>query len=136
MIEKIGNFNFFCLLFLSMMLMHLFCDFNLQGILAEMKQKRWWRKQTSEKMYENDWMVALLVHSFVWSLFMLMPAIAFGMFLYMPWVAVLLVVNTAIHFMVDHEKANHHSINLVADQFWHFLQVLATAISCHIVLTI
>ena len=43
MIEKIGNFNFFCLLFLSMMLMHLVCDFNLHGILAEMKQKRWCR---------------------------------------------------------------------------------------------
>ena len=114
-----------------MILAHIVDDYYLQGILASMKQKKWWLEQKGYKdMYKNDYKMALLMHSMSWSIMILLPVI----FLtttpnYIIWA--LFVVNALIHYYVDNLKANELKINLVEDQSVHLLQILTTwAIIC------
>ena len=47
-----------------MILLHVIDDFHLQGILASMKQKEWWKKQEGYKdLYKDDYITALMIHS-------------------------------------------------------------------------
>ncbi len=115
-------------IFLCMVFAHIIADYNLQGCLAELKQKEWWRKQMNEKLedtiYKNDWAMALFMHSFAWTFCVMIPVIAIGMWKHMLVVLALIVVNTGIHFVVDDMKANRHKINLIEDQNFHLLQIL------------
>lgn len=53
------------LIFFIMLFCHIVDDYYLQGILASMKQKAWWKKQESySEKYENSWVVALFMHAF------------------------------------------------------------------------
>ena len=109
-----------------MILAHIVDDYYLQGILASMKQKKWWLEQKGYKdMYKNDYLMALIMHSMSWSIMILLPimfftttpaAILWAMF----------VVNTLIHFYVDDLKANQFTINLVEDQSIHLGQIFLT----------
>jgi len=113
-------------LLLLMILAHVIDDYFLQGILASMKQKSWWRKQDGYKdMYKDDYQVALLMHSMEWSIMVLLP----GMFMFnLPelFLAAVFVVNTAIHYYVDDLKANKLAINLWVDQGIHIIQIILT----------
>ncbi len=60
-----------------MVFLHIIDDYLLQGVLAEMKQRDWWRKQYPERMYNYDYVMALAMHSLSWS-FMIMLPIAFA----------------------------------------------------------
>ena len=112
---------------LSMLFMHIVDDYYLQGILASMKQKAWWKKQESYKdFYKYDYIVALIMHSFSWAFMVMMP-IAFAMsFSVTIGFAVTLLVNAAIHCIVDDLKANKKKINLVHDQSIHVSQIVIT----------
>lgn len=93
-----------------------------------MKQIDWWKKNVPDRMYENDWIVALAMHAFSWS-FMIMLPIAFYMsFELTAFYFVALLVNMVIHFVVDHMKANIKRINLMTDQSIHIFQILLTFI--------
>ena len=109
-----------------MILMHIVDDYYLQGILASMKQKKWWEKQEGYKsLYKNDYKMALLMHSMSWSIMILLPAI----FLFNVQGIVLLaifIINTFIHYVVDNEKANKLRINLMVDQTLHIMQIFIT----------
>ena len=115
--------------YLTMIFMHILDDYHLQGILASMKQKEWWRKQEQYKeLYKYDYLIALIMHSFSWA-FMIMLPIAFtmrfdltGLFL------VCLFANVAIHAVVDDLKANKGKINLWTDQSIHITQIILTGI--------
>lgn len=50
----------------SMIFLHILDDFCLQGIMASMKQKSWWQKDSvgSQPKYKNDYIAALFAHSF------------------------------------------------------------------------
>lgn len=61
---------------LLMIFMHIVDDYYLQGWLASAKQKKWWEENAPDKLYENDYAWALLMHAFSWS-FMIMLPIAF-----------------------------------------------------------
>lgn len=117
--------NIFILL--SMLFMHIVDDYYLQGILASMKQKAWWKKQESyTDTYKYDYIVALIMHSFSWA-FMIMMPIAISM----SWnvtigFAVVMLANAAIHCIVDDLKANKMKINLVQDQSIHMAQIIVT----------
>ncbi len=113
---------------LLMVFLHIIDDYHLQGILAEMKQRDWWRKQYPERMYNYDYVMALAMHSLSWS-FMIMLPIAFAadfnvglrfVFVFM--------VNAILHGFVDNLKANKRKISLVVDQSIHLLQIAITAI--------
>lgn len=110
-----------------MIFLHIIDDFCLQGILASMKQKSWWTKQEQYKeMYKDDYIVALIMHSFSWA-FMIMLPIAFAMkFEVSLFYIIALFVNSFIHCVVDDLKANKMKISLFADQIIHVCQIALT----------
>ena len=107
-----------------MIFAHIVDDYYLQGILASMKQKSWWKKQEGyTNLYKYDYKMALLMHSMSWSIMILMPA----MILFNPSSYLLLtlfILNTLTHYHVDNLKANKKAINLMVDQTFHLIQVI------------
>ena len=113
-------------LLLLMLLAHIADDFYLQGILANMKQKRWWEHSEWYKpLYRDDYRIALLIHSMSWSIMILLPYIVLynisGLMLFGAF-----ITNAVIHYYVDDLKANKEQINLVVDQSIHIGQVIVT----------
>lgn len=119
--------------------LHVFADFHLQGILASMKQRAWWREQQAKEnmsdqsfsIYDNDYKVALWVHAFEWAFVTYLPMFVVCIIhrdrLYMTWVyVILLTMNILWHKMVDDCKANKGLLNLVFDQVMHVVQILIT----------
>lgn len=113
---------------LLMLFCHIVDDYYLQGILASMKQKKWWQKNAPREKYKFDYIVALLMHSMSWSFMIMLPVAIYcgfnvgGQFFFF-W-----LTNALIHAFVDNEKANEFSINLITDQLIHALQIAATAL--------
>lgn len=112
---------------LSMIFLHIIDDFKLQqGVLANLKQKQWWKEQKEYKdLYKYDYIPALMMHSFSWS-FMIMLPIAIFLKFDIGWWVIAYVVNMAIHAFVDNLKANAFKINLVTDQVIHVAQIVIT----------
>ena len=111
---------------LSMIFCHIVDDYYLQGWLASAKQKVWWEKNAPNKMYQKDYLMALLMHSFSWSfMIMLVPSLC-SILLETDWHPILYVFNMLIHFIVDDLKANRNKINLIQDQLIHLLQIIIT----------
>lgn len=127
------------LLLFIMLFMHVFADYQMQGILANMKQKSWWKSQVPEvdkTKYKNDYKAALLAHSFEWAFVMMLP-ILYNIY-YRLWgfdghsvlvgsvYILLLALNTIVHYEIDDAKANKRQINLKEDQMLHVGQVVFT----------
>lgn len=118
---------------LAMIYCHIFDDYFIQGILASMKQKSWWKKQKYDedmdpKLYKHDYIMALIEHAFSWTFsMMLIPSIIFIYYHKMPiyWIIAFLI-NWIVHIVTDNAKANNHSINLITDQCIHFAQIIWT----------
>lgn len=138
---------------LMMVLMHIIEDFHLQGKMGDMKQKMWWMaklwestqdltsmedrmdlyRRTIEK-YGRDYIPVLLLHGFEWSMFIHIPilaarVIADGWIFSDEFVVLFtasVLVNAAVHVIVDHLKANRLVINLIVDQTAHILQIIVT----------
>lgn len=127
--------------------LHIIADFNLQGILAYLKQKEWWKENCPQKLYKNDWREALGIHSVEWSIITFVP-IYFILSMYeltdkfknsleiRPIYLILIVfgTNSIIHAIVDHFKSNKHSISLKTDQFIHRLQIYITNLAIFLIL--
>lgn len=118
------------LLFLFMMIFfHIWDDFCMQGILANMKQKSWWEKQDGYSLkYSKDYIPALLAHSFSWAFMIMIPVMASVIVGVVPvcGYAICLVANIIIHAYVDDLKANKMEINLIEDQSIHLVQIFCT----------
>lgn len=113
-------------IFLAMIHMHIIDDYVLQGILAQMKQKAWWKKNAPDAMYKRDYLVALIMHSLSWAFSIMLPiAISRGFVIDDAFVAWYLI-NAILHAMVDNMKANQFTISLWEDQTIHVLQIVAT----------
>lgn len=116
----------YVIVLILMLLAHFFADFCLQGILADMKQEQWWRKQEGyNSKYKYDYLAALAIHSAEWTLWMmiplfLLPHIDLGIFL------LLAALNTVVHSLTDNSKANYKDINLIQDQIIHLAQIAFT----------
>ena len=116
----------YVIVLILMLLAHFFADFHLQGILADMKQEQWWKRQegyNSKNKY--DYIAALAIHSAEWTLWMmiplfLLPHLDLGMFL------LLAALNMVVHSLTDNSKANYRDINLVQDQVIHLPQIAFT----------
>lgn len=110
-----------------MIFLHIIEDFHLQGILASMKQIKWWEQQLNSEYlgkYAYDWVFALIVHSFEWAFIIMIPIfLVHGFNLLM---LVVIILNMGVHFIVDHIKCNKLRINLIVDQSIHILQILLT----------
>lgn len=117
-------------LLLAMLFCHIVDDYYLQGWLASAKQKFWWEKNAPDKLYKNDYVMALCEHAFSWTfMIMLVPTIytyfnqcdlAFKLYIFV------FCFNWAIHCIVDDCKANKKNINLVQDQLIHIAQIIIT----------
>lgn len=107
---------------------HFVDDFVLQGIaMAKLKQKEWWITNAPNSLYKNDYLMALFCHALMWAISIMIPTIFTGNFIW--W---LILINFAIHFIVDDLKANRHKINLIVDQSIHFAQIILTFCVCYI----
>lgn len=115
-------------LLLLMFFFHVLDDYRLQGILASMKQKKWMEVQNPDAMYRCDYVMALIVHSYSWAFMVMLPIAIYYQFEISVAFCIALIVNGAIHGIVDDLKANKLKINLVTDQMIHFLQILVTAV--------
>lgn len=113
-------------LFLCMIFCHIADDYYLQGILTNLKQKSFWKMNAPDKMYEYDYIMALLMHALSWSFMVMLPLLVHFNFDPPNLFFVLYAVNTAVHAVVDDLKANKRQINLIADQSIHIVQILAT----------
>jgi hypothetical protein len=107
--------------------MHIVDDYYLQGWLASAKQKKYWKENYPEKLYANDYIWALIMHSFSWT-FMIMLPIAFikGFDIEIVFLIVF-ASNLILHAVVDDAKANKRVINLWIDQIIHLCQIVLTA---------
>ena len=120
------------LLFLFIMIfLHIYNDYNMQGILANMKQADWWWRQPSmEEKYKNDYKMALIEHAFSWSFTITIPFVITAILHQNSLLAILLIIsyffNTIIHAFIDNLKANQMRINLITDQLLHLIQIFIT----------
>lgn len=109
---------------------HIADDYYLQGILSQMKQRAWWRRNAPDRLYAHDYLMALAEHAFSWSFVISLPLMTLAVITGNEGLAqhVLLsyFVNTLFHGIIDDLKANVKLINLVMDQSFHFLQVFVT----------
>lgn len=116
----------YVIVLILMLLAHFFADFHLQGILADMKQEQWWKRQDGyNSKYKYDYVAALAIHSAEWTLWVmiplfLLPHLDLGIFL------LLAVLNMAVHSLTDNSKANYKDINLIQDQIIHLAQIAFT----------
>ena len=105
-----------------MLFCHIVDDYYLQGILAKLKQKSWWKENAPMHLYKNDYKMALIEHAFSWTFMIHLPIII----IYKNIVILWFIGNVFIHAVIDNVKANDLSINLIQDQIIHILQVVAT----------
>lgn len=111
---------------LSMIFCHVADDYYLQGILASMKQKSWWQLNAPDKLYEHDYIMALVMHAFSWSFMIMLPVAVILHFEVSTGYLVLFVVNWVAHAIVDDMKANKKCIDLITDQCFHMMQIVCT----------
>ena len=114
------------MIFLTMIFLHIVDDYYLQGILAQMKQKKFWKEQAPDELYKYDYIWALIMHAFSWTFMIMLPLIFVSPI--SPAFYIIFVVNLAVHAYVDNLKANKHKINLWQDQLIHLVQIILTFI--------
>ena len=112
-----------------MVFCHIVDDYYLQGVLASLKQKSWWDKNAPEKIYEYDYIMALIMHSLSWSFMIMLPLAVYSGFAISLAYAVMFVINTITHAIVDNLKANLKKINLIQDQIIHISQIFITFVA-------
>lgn len=114
-------------LLVIMIFCHIVDDYYLQGCLANMKQKKWWKQNAPQELYKYDYIVALIAHSFSWAFMILLPLMIY-MFVNncfsISFYITSLIINIIIHAVTDNLKANKLTINLIIDQSIHLIQIL------------
>ena len=115
---------------LSMIFCHIVDDYYLQGKLALFKQKSWWQENAPDEMYKHDYIVALMMHSFSWAFMIMLPVAVSQEFQIEAAFVTMFIINTVVHAIVDHLKANKRKINLVTDQSIHISQIVLTFLIC------
>lgn len=130
------------LVFILALALHIFADFNLQGLLANFKQKDWWIKEClptrNYLKYKYDYVISGIIHAFFWSCFTFLPILYFTLYdvfdrivvpfindipIFVLAIIGIIIVNTVIHYFIDNLKANKRKINLWQDQLIHFAQI-------------
>lgn len=124
------NFSQRLLILFIMIFCHLIDDYKLQGVLANFKQRQWWKENANYSLYKNDYKVALIEHSFSWSFTTTLPLLYIAITQHntlLSWLLIFsYIINTIVHAKIDNEKANKYTINLMIDQSLHLFQILLT----------
>lgn len=117
------------IILLTMIFLHICDDYYLQGILANLKQRSWWRENAPNKMYRHDYIISLFEHAFSWT-FMIMLPITLKTLIHkndlIVGYCIVFVCNILFHAFIDHLKANKHILNLTQDQLFHLVQIVFT----------
>lgn len=113
---------------LLMLFCHIVDDYYLQGILAQMKQRKWWKENAALQKYRFDYLIALVMHAMSWAFMIMLPVAIYYNFNIGGHFVTFFIANMLVHALVDNEKANKLSINLVVDQLIHILQIAVTAL--------
>lgn len=115
---------------LIMIFFHILDDYALQTIsyLVKLKQRKFWEENYPDKKYKYDYIVALILHGFSWSIMISIPALIYGYILKGSGIItygmlVIIVFNALFHAAIDHTKANLYEFNLIQDQLLHLLQI-------------
>ena len=119
------------ILLLTMLFLHIVDDYYSQGILAQLKQRDWWKCNASDSKYANDYIMALIEHGFSWTFMIFLPMFTahfFGVQLNEKFIIALFCFNWGLHIIIDDLKANQLKINLITDQLIHIGQVIITGI--------
>lgn len=119
----------YIIVLILMLLAHFFADFHLQGILADMKQEQWWKRQegyNSKCKCKYDYLAALAIHSAEWTLWVMMPPLMLLPHLDLGIFLLLAALNMVVHSLTDNSKANYKDINLIQDQIIHLAQIAFT----------
>lgn len=111
---------------LWMIFFHIVDDYYLQGWLASAKQKSWWEENAPNKLYKYDYIWALIMHSFSWAFMIMLPIAYYYGFVIDKLFVIMLIVNAAMHALIDDQKANRKTINLWNDQLFHMMQISLT----------
>lgn len=117
------------ILLIGMIFCHIVEDYGMQGILASMKQKAWWMEHAPDRLYQYDYVPALIEHAFEWSCMTLMPAFMWCVLTNTnkyDIIVIMVLINTIVHAIIDHLKANKKMINLWQDQLFHLIQIIVT----------
>ena len=111
----------------AMIFLHIIDDYVLQApCLCDLKQKSFWEKNAPQKLYENDYLCALLMHSLSWSFMIMLPiAIVKGFNVDINFF-LMFIINAVFHAAIDDLKANKYRINLWTDQLTHMAQIACT----------
>ena len=117
------------LLLLIMIFMHIIDDYYLQGCLAKMKQKDFWKEYVEkDSQYKYDYLMALFMHGFSWSFMIHLPIIIlyfiYGYTVLSNFLSISIFINAIIHSIVDNLKCNKFKINLMEDQEIHIFQII------------
>lgn len=109
-----------------MIFAHIVDDYYLQGILAKLKQKKWWKENYPDKTYKYrfDYIVGLSMHAFSWSFMTSLPLLLISKDYNL--IVLCICINAIIHAIIDHLKANLLVINLFQDQLLHMMQLIVT----------
>lgn len=116
------------MLFMFMVIAHIIDDYYLQGILANLKQKSFWEQNAPDKLYKDDYKMALLMHGLSWSFMILLPLMIYTHFTHIAYFFALWIGSGLIHADIDDGKANKKSINLITDQILHIVQIITILI--------
>ena len=120
----------------SMIFCHIIADFHIQNsFMAEFKQKKAWRGFGKER-YSRDWIPVLVIHAFSWSFFTFLPLLyyVYTKDITFNTLTDIILLNAIVHFIVDDQKCNRFTINLIVDQEIHILQIVLTFIVISLVL--
>lgn len=112
-----------------MFYLHIVDDFYVQGLLAKLKQKLWWREHYPDSLYAHDWLIALFLHAFSWAFTIMLPITVHMIYIgknNTVFYGIALCLNICIHAITDHIKANRLQISLLQDQCIHLVQVFIT----------
>ena len=114
------------ILLLLIIFLHVVADFNMQGVMADLKQKDFWKKY--DKKYQFDYVMPLIGHAFQWSFTIHLPmtivAVVTQKNCLELYVCMSIVFHTILHAWIDTLKANDHKTTLIQDQFYHMLQII------------
>ena len=116
--------NYKILILIGMIFLHIVDDYYLQGILASMKQKEWWIKNAPDAKYKYDYIVALFMHSFSWTVSVTLIPVIYSLIFGGNFYPILFIGNILIHMYIDDLKANKKQINLIQDQLIHLVQIV------------
>lgn len=112
-----------------MIFCHIIADFHIQNsFMANYKQKKEW--EGYGKKYLRDWIPVLAVHAFSWSFFTFLPLLyyVYTKDITFNTLSDTILLNAIVHFIVDDQKCNRFTINLIIDQEMHILQIVLTFI--------